>query len=454
MHPFRYHVFACEQRKPEGLPCCSARGSLAVIEALRREVGARGLLDTVAVTTCGSLGMCENGPNLVVYPEGVWYSHVTPADVPELVSSHFQQGRPLERLMRRDEAALKAEISGNRAKGMAMLRARDAAGTVPDDLADTVRGYMPSRVVLTALELDLFSLLGRGPAGAAEATSALGTDLRATTILLDALVALGLLTKQDGAYTNAPPAARFLAAGSKDDASTALKHNLSLWATWSSLTEVVRTGRPPPRKELAERDDSWTTPFIAAMHKNAALRAPVVVGAVGAEGVRRLIDIGGGSGAFAIAFAQASPALEAVVFDLPAVTPIAEGHIAAAGLSGRVRTRVGDLRKDDFGSGHDLALLSAICHMLGPEENRDLLRRVFAALAPGGRLVIQDHVMAEDRTTPRAGAMFAVNMLVGTERGGTFTEGEYTAWLSEAGFGEVRKIAMPGPNDLLVARRV
>ena len=109
MHPFSYHVFACEQRKPEGLPCCSARGSLAVIEALRREVGARGLLDSVAVTTCGSLGMCENGPNLVVYPEGVWYSHVTPADVPELVASHFQQGRPLERLMRRDEAALKAE---------------------------------------------------------------------------------------------------------------------------------------------------------------------------------------------------------------------------------------------------------------------------------------------------------------------------------------------------------
>jgi SAM-dependent methyltransferase len=214
------------------------------------------------------------------------------------------------------------------------------------------------------------------------------------------------------------------------------------------------------------RGDDWTSPFIAAMHKNAALRAPMVVKAVGVEGVGRLIDIGGGSGAYAIAFAQANPALRADVFDLATVVPIAQRHIDAAQLGERVRTRVGDLRKDDFnrrgpggeadrgssesGKGYDLALLSAICHMLGPDGNRDLLRRVFAALNPGGRVVIQDHVMSEDKTAPRAGALFAINMLVGTEDGGTFSEREYSSWLREAGFARVTRIPLSGPNDLVI----
>ena len=455
MHPFRHHVFVCEQRKPEGAPCCSARGSAAIIEALRREVASRGLHDTVAVTPCGSLGLCENGPNMVVYPEGIWYSHVTPADVPEIVVEHLQGGRPVARLARTDEAVLRTEITGNRGKALAALKAREASGALPDDLAELFRGYMPSRVVLTALELDAFSALARAssPPTAEVLAAELDIDPRATRVLLDALVALGLLEKRGAAYANAPAAARYLAAGARDDASTSLKHNLSLWRSWSTLTEVVREGHPARHEPMPARDDGWTVPFIAAMHRNAAQRAPLLVQAVGVEGVRSLLDVGGGSGAYSIAFARASPALRAEVLDLATVVPIAERNVAEAGLSDRVRTRIGDLARDDLGQGYDLALLSAICHMLGPEEVRDLLRRVRAALGPGGRVVIQDHVMAEDRTAPRAGALFAVNMLVGTPRGSTYTEAEYRAWLDGAGFGEVRRIPMHGPNDLMVARR-
>jgi (2Fe-2S) ferredoxin/SAM-dependent methyltransferase len=455
MLPFRHHVFVCEQRKPEGAPCCSARGSLAVIEALRREIGARGLSESVAVTPCGSLGMCENGPNLVVYPAGVWYSHVSAADVPEIVTEHLQGGRPVARLARTDEAALRSEIALNRGRALAALKAREAAGVVPDDLAEQVRGYMPSRVLLTALELDLFTAVARAPAPATAAALAgrLGTDPRATGTLLDALVALGLLAKRDGGYSNAAGAARYLVAGAPDDASTALRHNVSLWATWSTLTDVVRQGRPLPREEMHARGEDWTVPFIAAMHRNAALRAPALVRAVGTGGVRRLIDIGGGSGAYSIAFARESAELVAEVFDLASVVPIARRHAEEAGLAGRIRTRVGDLRRDAFGADHDLALLSAICHMLGPDEIRDLLRRIFAALAPGGRLAIQDHVMAEDRTSPRAGALFAINMLVGTPQGGTYTEGEYRGWLEEAGFAEIRRLPLQGPNDLMLGTR-
>jgi len=114
--------------------------------------------------------------------------------------------------------------------------------------------------------------------------------------------------------------------------------------------------------------------------------------------------VGGGSGAYSIAFAQANPKLCADVFDLATVVPIAQSHIAEVGLADRVTTRVGDLRRDGFGAGYDLLLLSAICHMLGPDENQDLLRRAYAALTPGGRVAIQDHVMNDDGTAPRAGA--------------------------------------------------
>jgi len=456
MHPFRYHVFACDQRKPEGQPACTAKGSLTILEALRKEVAARGLFDTVQVTSCGSLGLCGTGPNLVVYPEGVFYSGVSVADVPQIVTEHFVAGRPVERLVRKDEAALKQEVGENRGKMLAALKAREAAGTLPDELMETIRAYQPSRVLLTAVELDVFTAIARAAGGKASLTSlasALQTDARATEALLDALVALGVLTKQGGTWSNTPVATRYLVAGAKDDATVALRHNLSLWSTWSQLTEVVRQGHPVRHQDMGVRGDDWTSPFIAAMHKNASLRAPMVVKAVGVEGVQRLLDIGGGSGAYSIAFAQASPSLKADVFDLATVTPIAQKHIEQAGLTARVTTRVGDLRSDALGQGYDLALLSAICHMLGPDENRALLRRAFAALSPGGRLVIQDHVMSEDKTAPRAGALFAINMLVGTEKGGTFSEREYSSWLAEAGFARIARLPLTGPNDLMVGHK-
>jgi (2Fe-2S) ferredoxin len=129
MEPFRFHVYACQQEKPGGNPdCCAARGSAAVLEALRKEIAAQGLTGEVQVTTCGSLGMCERGPSMVVYPEGVWYAGVQVADVPVIVREHFKKGQPVERLASRDAVALKKEIETNRAKAMAALA---AAGRMP-----------------------------------------------------------------------------------------------------------------------------------------------------------------------------------------------------------------------------------------------------------------------------------------------------------------------------------
>ncbi len=127
MEPFRLHVYACQQEKPGNAPCCAARGSAAVLDALRKELAAQGLNGEVQVTTSGSLGMCERGPNMVVYPDGVWYAGVQVADVPEIVRDHFRGGRPVARLVQRDPVALKKEIEENRAKAMAAMAAAQAA---------------------------------------------------------------------------------------------------------------------------------------------------------------------------------------------------------------------------------------------------------------------------------------------------------------------------------------
>jgi precorrin-6B methylase 2 len=228
-------------------------------------------------------------------------------------------------------------------------------------------------------------------------------------------------------------------------------HTVHLWQTWGTLTGAVRAGtavRPPG---VEARDEDWTEAFIAAMHSRASAIAPEVVRAVGVENVARLLDVGGGSAAFSIAFAQADPDLRAEVFDLPPVLPIAQRHIRAAGLETRVTTRPGDLEEDDFGEGYDLILLSAICHMLGPDGNRDLIRRCAAALALSGRLVIRDFILEPDRTAPPMAALFALNMLVGTRDGSTYTESEYRDWCAAAG---LTQVARPDPaGDLLIARR-
>lgn len=453
MEPFRFHVFVCDQQKPEGVPCCAARGAGQVLEALRREINARGLENEVQVTACGSLGLCEHGPNLVVYPEGFWYSGVTAADVPEIVGSHFQADTPVERLLRTDAAALRAEIVTNREKMFAARRAKEAAGVLPDELNERIRGFQESRAVLTALELDVFTAVGDG-AGAAEVAARLHTDARATEMLLNALASLRLVIKHDEVFRNSPGSARYFTGGSRDNARPALLHTAHLWHRWSTLTDCVRAGTAVAREEIAGRGEDWTEAFIAAMHRNAVERAPLVVRAIGAEHARRMLDVGGGSGAYSIAFVQANSALRADILDLAAVEPIARRHIQEAGVADRVTIRTGDLRSGPLGGGYDLVFLSAICHMLSPAENLDLLGRCGDALAPGGRIAIQDFILEADKTAPRFAALFALNMLVGTRGGSSYSEAEYAAWLGEAGFREVRHTRLPGITGLMIGSRL
>ena len=209
------------------------------------------------------------------------------------------------------------------------------------DLMRSMRSFQESRLLLTAVELDIFTAVGTG-ASCADVAERLNANPRATEKLLNALVAVGALTKQDGAFRNTPDTARYLVAGSPEYARPALMHTVHMWNSWSSLTRIVRAGTAEGRP-MDGGDSQQTESFIAAMHRNAETAAREVVQAVGADGVRRMLDVGGGSGAYSIAFAKASPDIRAEVLDLPSVVPIAQQFINAPGLSERITTGTGDL---------------------------------------------------------------------------------------------------------------
>jgi len=315
-----------------------------------------------------------------------------------------------------------------------------------------VRGFMESRIVLTGVELGLFDLLRDQWRTADEVARAVQGNLRGVTILLDALTALGRLEKQDGRYRTAPPTARYLCSDSPDSILPIIQHYSGLWRRWSNLTDIVRGQRTYTHADVTRTPEQLRA-FIGGMHVLGRERAPLVVQQVNAADARALLDIGGASGTYTIAFLRACPGMRATLFDLPEVIELARERLTEEALLDRVTLVAGDYNRDSFPPDHDLAFLSAIIHQNSHEQNVALYRRCFEALMPGGRIIIRDHVLSEDRTTPRAGAIFAVNMLCGTEGGNSYTFGEIAGGLREAGFVDVRLLHQDSIMDGLVEAR-
>jgi SAM-dependent methyltransferase len=322
----------------------------------------------------------------------------------------------------------------------------------PQPIMELAFGFMQSRAFLTACELDLFTVVGDGDTGSAEVARTLGTDPRATDRLMNVLCSLGVLQKAADRFRNGPAAARFLVRGAPEYLD-GLMHWVHLWESWSTLTSAVRQGSAVSAVPVDERGEQWLEAFIAAMHWRACRHAPAVAAALDLTTVSRVLDVGGGSGAYAMEFARAKPGLRAVVFDLPNVLRLTAGYLARAGLADRVAVVAGDYDRDDLGSGFDLVFLSAIIHSNSPDGNRALIRRGVAALNPTGHLVIQDFIVDEARTGPPFGVLFALNMLVGTAAGDTYTESEARQWMTEAGLSGVARADTAFGTTLLIGRK-
>jgi hypothetical protein len=311
------------------------------------------------------------------------------------------------------------------------------------------RQFVEARVVLTGAELDLFTLLAREGLTAEQVTGRLQGDRRRMTALLDALAAMELLQKDEGVYRCVPPVAEALSADSPTSVLPMLLHSAHMWQRWSLLTDIVR-GEEPSAGSVALGDDEGLEAFIGAMHAIGAARAPEIVAAVAPGEARALLDVGGASGTYTEAFLRACPTMRATIFDLPPVIEIARKRLARTGLLDRLALVAGDFYEDRLPGGHDLVLLSAIIHQNSPEQNEALYRKCLDALERGGRIVIRDYVLSPDRTRPRSGALFAINMLVATSGGGCYTFEEIRAGLEAAGFERVRQLREDQQMDGLV----
>jgi precorrin-6B methylase 2 len=316
------------------------------------------------------------------------------------------------------------------------------------DLMEAVYGFRASRIILTAFELGLFTLLGDQALTAPRLAARSGTDPRGCERLLNALCALGLVKKSGAGFRNARISRERLVRG-RPSYMAGLYHSAGQWQSWSTLTQAVRRGGAVLVRPAA-RDDERRRGFIAAMHARASKQAPRIVSLLDLSNAGRALDIGAGSGAYAMALAAAKKGMRVTAFDLPEVLALTREYVRRAGMLRRIDFLAGNFNRGGFGTGYDLVLLSAIVHMNDAGQNRRLIGRAAAALNRGGQLVVQDFIMRPDRTRPAVGAFFALNMLVATASGDSYTASEIGSWMRAAGLKRIRQVRTPFEASLLI----
>jgi hypothetical protein len=321
-------------------------------------------------------------------------------------------------------------------------------------ILEMMRAYQVPCILAAAADLDLFEKLTSATRTAAEVAAASGCDLRAVTILLDALAAVGVIVKQDERYSISPELAPFLCESSPQSVTAMLRHQAGCLRKWSRLPWTVFSGRPDDPGPSLRGKDADRESFIEAMHVVSRGVTDRLVQEIHPGGVRCVLDLGGASGSWAMAWLKAEPQSRVMIFDLPQVISMARARFAASPFADRVELYAGDFFTDDLPRGADLAWVSAIIHQNSPEQNRELYRRVAAALEPQGRIFIRDIVMEPSRTAPVAGALFAVNMLSATKGGGTYRFTEIQEDLESAGFADVQLVRRDeGMHSIVRARK-
>lgn len=308
-----------------------------------------------------------------------------------------------------------------------------------EKLESIAGGFIESKILFAACELGVFDHLGEEGLGLSEIASRTTADPRRLEILLDALVAMEILTKEQGRYLLASHYREALRSDSDSRYVYLLRHRNLLFRRWAFLEEIVRGARLP---EEVSKSTPWDNPrahdaFIRAMYAVSHERAPRVVDHIPLEGVRQIADLGGGPGHYLAEMARRAPEATAHLVDLPETLAVAKDVLARDPLLPRIRFVAWDLYQDPPPEGvppFDLAFMSQVIHGESSESNRRMLGRVFPQIASGGRLVIHENIVEEGRTSPKPAALFAVNMLAMTEGGRTYTEAEVAGWGEEAGF--------------------
>lgn len=325
-------------------------------------------------------------------------------------------------------------------------------------LVDLLWGFAECRVLITAVELEVFTHIARGHNTAPAIARQSASSERGVRILLNALVSMRLLSKSRNVYALVPVSETHLVRGRKGYMGANVLHTIHLWERWSTLTEAVRRGTAIDLGSARERGKQFFPVLVEALFPR---NYPIACEACDKLGVGttwqnlRVLDVAGGSGPWSLPVAERDPGSRVTLLDFPEPVEVAKRFAKKHKVLNQIEFVESDLWEVEWGSSQfDLVLFGHICHSEGAKKTREMIRRAFRALKPGGKLLIAEMVADDQRSEANSWAlMFAVNMLVNTEEGDTFTFAEYRRWCKAAGFGAVEDLPVKEHSPLLVAMK-
>jgi len=327
----------------------------------------------------------------------------------------------------------------------------------PDAIMRLGLGFWASKTLLSAVELGLFTELAKGPLDADQLTARLKIHKRAARDFFDALVALGMLKRDGGRYSNTPETDLFLDRANPSYIGGILEMgNARLYAFWGSLTEGLRTGKPQNEAKSGGdmfaalgKDPKALRLFMEAMTGVSRPAAKAIAAKFPWRDYKAFIDIGCAQGAVPVEIAEAHKHLTGGGFDLPNGRPIFEDYVASRGLSGRLRFYPGSFFTDPLPKA-DVLIMGHILHDWNLAEKRMLLEKAYAALPSGGALIVYDAVIDDDRRQNAFGLLMSLNLLIETPGGFDYTGADCAGWMVDAGFKQTRVEPMLGPDSMVI----
>ena len=300
--------------------------------------------------------------------------------------------------------------------------------------------YWEAKIFLTSVKLDVYTPLASGPKTAGEIASAIQADPAYLERLLDALVTIGLLKREGDHYKNPAVVAEFLAKTSPFYMGELMLLQDAEWDHWGRLEEIVRSGKPAVKGNIFMNRPETGVNVLKVLHRMAQRIAPTLAERIDLSRCRTFLDVGGGAGTYSITFCKRYPQLQAVLFDLPQTLPATQKNIEKEGMRDRISLAGGNFNEDELPGPVDVVFLSDILHYQTFEENAALFQKLYRATRPGGRIVVKDMFLNEDRTDPGWNAIFSIHLLVYTEKGRCFSASEARSWMEKAGFHDVAEV--------------
>jgi len=340
-----------------------------------------------------------------------------------------------------------------------------------DRIQDTLYGFTRSKLVFSAIDLDIFTHIAHGKNTLTALLTVLNADSRALRIFLDGLVGIGFLTKEpnfDGKpperieYQLPPDIAHFMVKDSPGYLGGMVKHCKRLSDNWGQLTDCIHTGMPAGGAQSLAHVEQYFSELVKGLYVSNYGTAKKLAKALGKtlgmdhrDASYAILDVAGGSGIWSIAMLEANEAATATILDYPTVIDVSKEYVTRHGLSQRYHYLPGDLEVLDYPErAFDMAILANICHAIGPKSTAALIANVSKALKPNGKIVIVDFVPDSDRATKGWPLIFGVNMLISTDEGDVFTEAQYQTWLQNAGLALTKTIELDTEVTVVIGEKI